>query len=131
MPVAAEAVTALVDITVTAKEAIMLAATKTFWIIFSIFLLLGIFHGIALAEEHDATVTTDSGSYTVPVEIEDGAVTQVHWPNGGDMNVYGGDLSGGEASGTNSRGDVVSVSIDDYPAESNEDNGSEDSESDS
>jgi len=35
---------------------------------------------------YDATVTTDSGSYSVSVEVEDGEVTQVHWPNGGDMS---------------------------------------------
>ncbi|MFH1800606.1 MAG: hypothetical protein ABH891_07175 [Candidatus Omnitrophota bacterium] len=92
------------------------------------FLLLTPF---AYGDEYDATVTTESGSYTVPVEVEDGSVTQVHWPNGGDMNVYGGDISGGEASGTNSRGDIVSVSLNDYSDDSNEDDWSEDSESDS
>jgi hypothetical protein len=62
---------------------------------------------------HDATVTTRSGSYTVPVEIEDGEVTTVHWPNGGNMHVMGADLDDTEASGTNSRGDLVDVEIDD------------------
>jgi hypothetical protein len=62
---------------------------------------------------YDAQVTTDSGTYSVPVEVEDGEVTQVHWPNGGDMNVEGGDLDGGEASGINSRGDIVNIEIDD------------------
>ena len=81
------------------------------------------------SEEYDATVTTESGSYTVPVEVEDGAVTQVHWPNGGDMNVYGGDISGGEASGTNSRGDNVGIALDDYPADSSEGGESEESDS--
>lgn len=66
------------------------------------------------AEEYDAVVTTDSGSYTVPVEVEDGEVTHVYWPNGGAMNVYGGELSDGEAVGTNSRGETVSVEVDDY-----------------
>jgi hypothetical protein len=63
---------------------------------------------------YDAQVTTESGdTYSVPVEVEDGAVTQVHWPNGGNMNVEGGDLEAGEAMGTNSRGENVSVEIDD------------------
>ena len=62
---------------------------------------------------HDATVTTDSGSYTVPVEVEDGEVTYVHWPNGGDMHVDGAEIQNGEASGYNSRGESVSVELDD------------------
>lgn len=53
-----------------------------------------------------AQVTTESGdTYSVPVEVEGGAVTQVHWRNGGNMNVEGGDLEAGEAMGTNSRGE--------------------------
>jgi uncharacterized protein with FMN-binding domain len=31
---------------------------------------------------YDATVTTDSGSYTVPVEVHDGEVSHVQWTNG-------------------------------------------------
>lgn len=69
---------------------------------------------------YDATVTTDSGSYSVPVEVEDGEVTQVYWPNGGDMTVYGGEISDGEASGTNSRGESVSIELEDYNDESEE-----------
>jgi len=63
---------------------------------------------------YDATVTTDSGSYSVSVEVEDGEVTQVHWPNGGDMSVSGAEISGGEATGVNSRGDSVSIELEDY-----------------
>ena len=66
------------------------------------------------AEQYDADVTTSSGTYSVSVEVEDGEVTQVHWPNGGDMNVYGAEISDGEASGTNSRGESVDIAIDDY-----------------
>ncbi len=63
---------------------------------------------------YDAQVTTASGdTYSVSVEVEDGAVTQVHWPNGGNMNVAGGDLDAGEAMGTNSRGESVDIEIDD------------------
>lgn len=61
---------------------------------------------------YDATVTTDSGSYTVPVEVENGEVTHVEWPNGGDMSVSGADLDDSEASGWNSRGDSVHIEID-------------------
>ena len=102
----------------------MWGAFKSFQIILFTILLVGAMHELAVADEEDATVTTDSGSYTVPVEVEDGAVTQVHWPNGGDMNVDGGDISDGEASGTNSRGDAVNISLDDS-TDNSEDNGRE------
>ncbi len=70
---------------------------------------------VAVADDgtYDAIVTTESGSYTVPVEVEDNAVAQVYWPNGGDMNVEGADLQGNEASGNNLRGDSVAIEIDD------------------
>jgi hypothetical protein len=61
---------------------------------------------------YDATVTTKSGTYSVPVEVEDGEVTTVHWPNGGNMRVNGADIEDGEASGYNSRGDSVDIEID-------------------
>ena len=72
----------------------------------------------ALAEDgtYDATVTTDSGTYTVPVEVEDGEVTHVDWPNGGNMTVQGADLQDGEADGTNLRGDSVHIELDDPQA---------------
>ena len=69
---------------------------------------------------YNATVTTDSGSYTVPVEVENGEVTIVHWPDGGDMNVYGAEIEDGEASGTNSNGDIINIQIDDYSNSSDE-----------
>lgn len=61
---------------------------------------------------YDATVTTSSGTYTVPVEVEDGEVTEVHWPNGGHMNVVGGELDDGAASGSSYDGRWVDVEID-------------------
>ena len=61
---------------------------------------------------YDATVTTSSGSYTVPVEVENGEVTSVEWPNGGNMTVSGADLDGREASGYNSRGESVDIELD-------------------
>jgi hypothetical protein len=61
---------------------------------------------------YDAYVTTDSGTYTVPVEVQDGEVTDVYWPNGGDMNVYDAEIEDGSASGYNSRGDYVDIEID-------------------
>ncbi len=61
---------------------------------------------------HDAVVTTDSGTYTVPVEVEDDEVTEVHWPNGGNMHVYSGEIDDGEATGYNSRGDSIQIELD-------------------
>ncbi len=69
---------------------------------------------------YDATVTTDSGSYTVPVEVEGGEVTYVHWPNGSDMHVYGTEIEDGEASGYNSRGESVTIELDGYETEGDE-----------
>lgn len=69
---------------------------------------------IADGGTYDATVTTDSGSYSVPVEVESGEVTQVHWPNCGNMTVSGAEISAGEATGVNSRGDPVSIELEDY-----------------
>jgi len=62
---------------------------------------------------YDATVTTDSGSYRIPVEVEDNEVTSVHWPNGGNMHLYGAEIDGDEASGYDSRGNKVKVELDD------------------
>lgn len=61
---------------------------------------------------YDATVTTDSGTYYVPVEVDSGEVTHVEWPNGGSMSVIGAEVQDGEAYGYNSRGDNISIEID-------------------
>ncbi len=83
------------------------------WLVLTIFILAA--PAYSEGGTYDAVVTTDSGSYTVPVEVEGGAVTYVHWPNGGDMHVYGADITGGEAQGWNSRDESVSIEIADYP----------------
>ena len=89
---------------------------KKIFILFMLFLVLSPL--MSFAEDdiedgtYDATVSTDSGSYTVPVEVEDGEVTHVDWPNGGNMHVYGADIEDGSASGTNSRGDWIDIEID-------------------
>jgi hypothetical protein len=65
---------------------------------------------------YDATVDTDSGSYTEPVEVIGGEVTCVQWPNGGCMSLSGASIDeNGEASGTNSRGDTVSIKLSSPP----------------
>jgi len=76
------------------------------------------FSNVSYAEDlqdgtYDATVTTSSGTYTVPVEVEDGEVTHVEWPNGGNMTVNGAEVDDMEASGYNSRGDWVQIEIED------------------
>ena len=53
----------------------------------------------------------------MPVEVEGGEVTYVHWPNGGDMTVSGADISGGEAVGFNSRGESVQIELEGYSGE--------------
>jgi hypothetical protein len=63
------------------------------------------------ADQQTATVSTPSGTYTVPVEVVNGNVTHVDWPNGGHMSVNGGQLSGGQADGRNSRGDSVHINL--------------------
>ena len=71
----------------------------------------------ALGEDgtYDATVTTESGTYSVPVEVEGDEVSLVYWPNGGEMHVQGASLdSDGEASGFNSRGDLIQVALENY-----------------
>jgi len=89
-------------------------ATKIFLLLISL-----IFVSFVYADDgtYDATVTTDSGSYSVPVEVEDGEVTSVHWSNGGDMTLSGAEISDGEADGVNSRGDSVHIEIDDYDSD--------------
>lgn len=54
---------------------------------------------------YDAVVTSDNGSYTVPIEVEDDEVTIIYWPNGGAMHLYGAELDGTEATGTSSDDD--------------------------
>ena len=105
---------------------------KTTLRFFTAFLLLGWGVTPAIADEYEATVTTDSGTYTVPVEVEDGEVTKVDWPNGGRMNVTGADIDDGEADGTNLEGDSIHIVLlnqasesDDNPADSSADSSDE------
>lgn len=86
-----------------------LALASVFLILLIVFLI-----SFAKADTYDATVTTDSGSYTVPVEVENGEVTHVYWPNGGAMSVCGAEIDDDYARGTNSRGDTVEVEVDGY-----------------
>ena len=69
---------------------------------------------------YDARVHTDSGTYSVPVEVENGEVTSVHWPNGGNMSVHGADIEDGEAVGHNSNGHRIKIEVDDLEYKDNE-----------
>ena len=95
-----------------------------FWtisaILSTLIILANSSHAFAEDGTYDATVTTDSGTYSVPVDVEDGQVTGVHWPNGGDMSVDGAELDGTSASGINSRGDTVDIEVDDPSYESDD-----------
>ena len=64
-----------------------------------------------------ARVRTDSGTYRVPVEVEDGEVSSIRWPNGGKMKVRGAEIDDGEAVGRNYGGDRFKIEIDDLEYE--------------
>ena len=59
----------------------------------------------------DATVTTESGSYQVPVKVTNGEVEYVDWPNGGQMTLSGATIHNRYAEGTNSRGQTIIIEI--------------------
>ena len=74
---------------------------------------------------YDARVKTDSGTYRVPVEVEDGEVTSIRWPNGGRMRIRGAEIEDGEAVGRRSDGDRFKIEIDDLEYENHEETESE------
>ncbi len=74
---------------------------------------------------YDARVKTDSGTYRVPVEVEDGEVTSIRWPNGGRMRLRGAEIEDGEAVGRSSDGDRFRIEIDDLEYENHDETGAE------
>lgn len=66
---------------------------------------------------YDARVKTDSGTYRVPVEVEDEEVTSIRWHNGGRMKLIGAEIENGEAVGLSSDGDRLRIEIDDIECE--------------
>ena len=74
---------------------------------------------------YDAHVKTDSGTYRVPVEVEDGEVTSIRWPNGGHMRLHGAEIEDDEAVGRSSDGDRFRIEIDDLEYKDHEETGSE------
>ena len=66
-----------------------------------------------------AQVKTEEGTYTVPVDVRDGAVTAIRWPNGKKTKIRGTDLDRGETVGYNFYGDQYKISIDDKKFDDN------------
>jgi len=76
------------------------------------------FHAFAEQELEDgryrARVRTDSGTYRVPVEVRDGQVESIRWPDGGRMKLRGAEVDeDGEATGRNYDGDRFKIQLDD------------------
>jgi len=86
--------------------------------LFSIFCRVGSCESEPIDGTYDAQVTTDSGTYSVPVEVENGEVSAVEWPNGGRMHISGADLDSDDTSGVNSRGDSIDIEVEDLERES-------------
>ena len=82
-------------------------------ILFVMFFFVPVHNTFAKDGSYGAEVTTPSGTYSVEVEVEDGEVAFVQWPNGGEMHVYAAEIINGEAYGTNLRGEVIEITIDD------------------
>jgi len=60
---------------------------------------------------YDATVISSSGTYQVEVEVSNGQVEYVYWPNGGHMSLSGATIVGRHAEGTNSNGEYFEIDI--------------------
>ncbi len=88
-------------------------------IIFLVFLIsLIIPSSLVKAERYDAKIKTDSGTYKVPVEVEDNTVTKIIWPNGGRMRVYGGEIEDNETRVRDTEGNRIKIELpDDYHSE--------------
>ena len=67
---------------------------------------------------YEAIVTTDSGTYSASVEVYDGEVVRIYWPNDEDTTVSGAKINDGEATGVDQNGDTVSIELKDYQGES-------------
>lgn len=63
--------------------------------------------------DYSARVRTDSGTYRVPVEVRDGEIDSIRWPNGGRMKLRGAEVDeDGEAIGRNYDGDRFRIELD-------------------
>lgn len=90
-----------------------------------------LFAGIVCAKQptdgtYDARVRSDGGSYRVPVDVEDGEVTKIHWPNGGRMRLRGAEIEDGEASGINSRDERFQIELEDLEYDDADGDGDDD-----
>jgi hypothetical protein len=81
-----------------------------------VFILPLLAYSYVLSEDgrFEAKVTTDSGTYSVPVEVLDGEVVQIDWTNEKKVAVSGAKINDGEATGVDSNGDSVSIKLKDY-----------------
>lgn len=71
--------------------------------------------------EYRARVRTESGTYRVPVIVEDGEVKAIRWPNGGRMRVRGAEIDDGEAVGRDSDGRRYRIEVEDLEYEPGDD----------
>lgn len=78
------------------------------------FVLLFIAAYPARSEEYDAEVTTKKGTFSVPVEVENGEVTTVYWNDEDHMPLYGGELFNRKAWAVDSAGKNVDVLVKGY-----------------
>jgi hypothetical protein len=77
---------------------------------------------------YDAIVEANGVKYSATVEVEEGEVTKVNLPKGGDMSVSGAeiqDIEGMEANGYNSDGESVHITLENYSNESEKVEGSQ------
>jgi hypothetical protein len=86
-------------------------------LVFIVLILVLLFaYSCVLAEDgrYEATVTMDSGIFSVPVEVYDGEVVRINWPNDEDMAISGAEINDGEATGFNLDGETVNIKLKDY-----------------
>jgi hypothetical protein len=84
-----------------------------------ILLILAVFAAtVAGAEQYRALVTDSTGSHNVDVDVENGYVTMVHWPNGRDTVLTGAEISSNEAQGYDPDNNVLDIYIDGYQTDS-------------
>ncbi len=87
-----------------------------FWISLGL-LTTVIFCPLLMADEREANVTRKGKSYSVTVEVENDEVTQIHWPNGDDMDITGAKISEEQAVGKNKKGEKIYISLSEISGE--------------
>jgi hypothetical protein len=87
-----------------------------FTTIFFVLILTLLTYSYVLSEDgiYESNVTMDSGTYSVPVEVYDGEVVKIEWPNDKGVTVTGAKINEGEADGIDSDGNSVVIKLKDY-----------------